>query len=140
MGSVVFYGVFGAAVGWGSLFITVLMAKGKKRRTQVRVRSQEDLSPLIRNWCAANGYKLRSEAGNRWLYQRGSGFWQAAARLEVSQQGDEWVIEGFLYLTSLINSAELAFDETGAVAKLPRDNRKKEFNVLLQQLGASALG
>ena len=131
--------LIGGVMGWVGLIIMVSMAQGKKPRTQIQVQSTTDLWPQIELWCAAHGYKLTSsEAGHR-LYQRGSGVWQAAARLDVTQKENDWQIEAFLFMTSFVNTAEIALDETGLTAKLPRDNRKKEFNVLLGQLGQPAL-
>lgn len=135
MGAIIGFSIFGALMGWGMLFILVAMAQGKKKRTQIKIQSTTDLWPQIEQWCQDHGYKSRESVAGRRLYQRGNGFWQAAARLEVTQEGEIWQLDAFLFITSFVTHTDLALDETGPIAKLPRSQRKKELNMLLEQLG-----
>lgn len=129
----------GGFFGWIILIATVAMAQGKKSRTQITLKSETDLLPQIEQWCQLYGYKRIQDLNGARVYQRGSGFWQAIAKVAVKQQGSEWTLEGFLFVTSFVTHAEVAFDETGFIVKLPRENRKKEFNELLQKLGQPQL-
>ncbi|WP_028456070.1 hypothetical protein [Chitinilyticum litopenaei] len=131
--------IFGASLGFLILLVTVLIAQGKKQRAIVTLESNGDLWPQIEAWCSQHGYALREQDEQRRLYQHGKGFWQAAGRFQASRNGNVWQLEGWLHMNAFITRAELALDETGPVAKVPRDKRKKEFNALLGQLGAAAL-
>ena len=139
LGRVIVYGILGAAIGLVSLIMMVDRAKKKRPRAVATFEDSGELWPAIEAWCQKNGYKLREGNGDQRLYQRGSGIWQAAGRVAASRQGNTWKLEGFLFIQAFVSSAELAFDETGPLAKLPREHRKKEFNQLLQQLGQPAL-
>lgn len=129
----------GATLGFVVLLITVAIAQGKKPRTQVILEHDGDLWPQIEDWCTQHGYKLREQDGKRRLYQHGKGFWQAASRFQVTRTGTTWQLEGWLHMNALVITAELALDEKGSIAKLPRDKRKKEFNFLLGQLGVQGI-
>ncbi|MBE9610039.1 hypothetical protein [Chitinilyticum piscinae] len=129
----------GATLGFVVLLITVAIAQGKKSRAQTSLEHNGDLWPQIENWCKQHGYRLREEDGQRRLYQRGKGFWQAASRFQVTRNGNTWLLEGWLHMNALVITAELALDEKGVIAKVPRDKSKKDFNFLLGQLGAPAI-
>ncbi|WP_028452349.1 hypothetical protein [Chitinilyticum aquatile] len=131
--------IVGATFGFLMLLVMALIAKGKKPRSIVSIEYAGDLWPQIESWCAQHGYALREQNGQQRLYQHGKGFLQAAARFQVSRNGNIWQLEGWMHINALITRAELALDETGPLVKLPRDKRKNEFNILLGQLGAPAL-
>lgn len=101
-----------------------------------------DVLDTVAQWAAQSGYQAQVSESDHHLYQKGSGFWVAPQRLDVSRNGDQvhleaWIRAGwFVRLMSFfILPAEIHIGSGGMKAALPRKMARKDINALLETLG-----
>ncbi len=102
--------------------------------------------PVVEAWAGRQGYRPVEQADGTRTYQKGSGFWAGARRVQVARAGDQvhleaWVTSNLLarIISLFILPAEITIESGGAKAIIPRRLGRNEVNDLLSAFGQPAI-
>ena len=113
-----------------------------KGRTTREFDYSAPIWPIVEAWAAEHGYLLKKQEGATRLYQKSHWQLMAPTCLQLTQQGDQvvleaWIKADFYLLMSLLTGKqpEARLESGGLVATVPRRIARVAVNKLLSTLG-----